>query len=616
MFTIKTKKLLILLPIFAIFSSRLQPMERAILDESQRLAHEALQSFRGRAMKLFGSDEDETNPYAGFAITLEEARTSNMLNGVLEPQEVFVAAKTANMTQQIRRTITQQEAKSLVESVVWEPAKALKLSNVKRSELKTLVHIMELIVATQQNQYDTLHIISKYIKDISLQQQSDLLVAANFLGIIDAVRAFTNSISNAIIPQFSFGLKPKLARQFSFAQIDDLNKLVGSQIISKLETWEKIQELDFDSDTRCLTMTPSGSHIVVGCHGGTTHILEKHEKFQPSVVLAGDGPVQCVATTPNCSHIVTGYRDNHVAQVWTRQIDGSYTGQPLNGHTNTVSLTAITSDASQIITGDRNGNILHWTLCDGAWQSTILFPRKTDRSPMDQPTSIAMTPDGSCIAVAYFFGEIQIATQKYDDTYTIQEAPCRGNSVTMTADGLTLFCSDYSKGVQKLLRHKTGFCIDKSHIAQLDIFTNISTCCNGTRFATSDRPAKVCTQQIDGSYATSYPLNHFAKHIAITADGSCLAAIDEEKAHLWRATVSPRAAIDTTLEQALFAEHCLLRRPEDEKWDIRQEGRIMKLLRWIARKPSMAPAYRETFEQIKKEQPELANYLRKFILVD
>src|SRR5258706_456731 len=109
----------------------------------------------------------------------------------------------------------------------------------------------------------------------------------------------------------------------------------------------------------CVAYSPNGRHIISGSYDHTIRIWDAKTGVAVGDPLKGHtGSVTSVAYSPNGCHIISGSYD-HTIRIWDAKT-GAAVGDPLEGHTHSVTSVAYSPDGRHIISGSYDHTIRIW----------------------------------------------------------------------------------------------------------------------------------------------------------------------------------------------------------------------------------------------------------------
>ncbi|QRV97689.1 WD repeat-containing protein [Ceratobasidium sp. AG-Ba] len=193
-----------------------------------------------------------------------------------------------------------------------------------------------------------------------------------------------------------------------------------------------------------------GSQIVSGEDDGTVTIRNAHSgKIIGQPLQGHTGSVTSVAYSPDGAYIVSGSWDKTI-RIWDAKT-GRVVGQPLQGHTDGVSSVAYSPDGAYIVSGSGDNTIRLWDAKTGRVVGQPL------QGHTDGVTSVAYSPDGAYIVSGSWDNTIRLWDAK---TGRVVGQPLQGptdsvSSVAYSPDGAYIVSGSYDNTI-RLWDAKTG----------------------------------------------------------------------------------------------------------------------------------------------------------------
>ncbi|KAF5343411.1 hypothetical protein D9757_015391 [Collybiopsis confluens] len=134
-------------------------------------------------------------------------------------------------------------------------------------------------------------------------------------------------------------------------------------------------------------ISPDGQQVVSGSHDETVRIWNVQTGQQIGDPLHGHtDSVTSVVFSPDGQQVVSGSRDETV-RIWNVQT-GQQIGDPLHGHTSWVTSAAFSPDGQQVVSGSNDKTVRIWNVQTGQQIGDPLHGQT------DAVTSVAFSPDG------------------------------------------------------------------------------------------------------------------------------------------------------------------------------------------------------------------------------
>ncbi|KAF5366506.1 hypothetical protein D9757_012183 [Collybiopsis confluens] len=208
--------------------------------------------------------------------------------------------------------------------------------------------------------------------------------------------------------------------------------------------WEKtIHLIHVGSKVQSVAVSPNGQQVVSGSHDNTVRIWNVQTGQQIGDPLHGHtNSVTSVAFSAGGQQVVSGSHDMTV-RIWNVQT-GQQIGDPLHGHINLVTSVAFSPDGQQVVSGSYDKTVRIWNVQTGQQIGDPLHGHT------NLVTSVAFSPDGQ-----------QVVSGSYDRTVRIWNVqtgqqigdPLYGHiswvtSVAFSPDGQQVVAGSYDKTVR------------------------------------------------------------------------------------------------------------------------------------------------------------------------
>jgi WD40 repeat protein len=546
-----------------------------------------------QTIKIIASrEEGSKEPSASFTLDLDTAKTSLMLKMMLD---------------------------------ISNKKSEIQLPEIKSAELEVLVGVMALIRAAQQEKKSHEEIqqrILKFIGNINnLEQLSNLLMAANFMDIPEALSAVAHKIS--IDPQLraDFMHDPNSLNRYAFANVDELSRMIGEQITPRI--YGISQEITALQNVYNISLNPDFSQIIAqssqttdrNIFSNTTALTLQEDGTYALRLVKSDNRYTMFAACNK--QIILAFRDG-TREVWTQQPDGAYTSRRPVGHgarDTTIAGIAATPDATGIVIRYEDGRVELWTLKDDGTYNITELPNPLEMAPFRK--LVAITPDKTGIVADMMGTGIRLWTKQPDGMYVRKDlfAANQGGitSLAISNDNSVIVAGDAAGNANVWIKqasgdHKLQHLDENMHDAGFGV-TPVATTSNGSRILIGAKFLQAWDKQTNGSYALTTPHGIIYQNSPITSISTTL--------HGERVAIGTKNGIillvpikKLNIKEALFVEHCLQLPQEKRRSKYSQEKELRK---WNI---SQSKNYKDIFEQLVSEQPELATYLRQFLIIE
>jgi WD40 repeat protein len=219
---------------------------------------------------------------------------------------------------------------------------------------------------------------------------------------------------------------------------------MGRRESAKLVSWSN------ESMVYSVACSPNGAHIVSGSDDNTIRIWDAHSGQMIGEPLRGHTwSVTSVAYSPNGAHIVSGSGDKTI-RIWDAH-SGQMIGEPLQGHTESVRSVAYSPNGAHIVSGSSDNTIRIWDAHSGQMIGEPL------QGHTGSVTSVAYSPNGA-----------HIVSGSNDNTIRIWDArsgqrigePLQGHtgsvrSVAYSPNGAHIVSGSYDKTIRIWDEHRS-----------------------------------------------------------------------------------------------------------------------------------------------------------------
>lgn len=147
------------------------------------------------------------------------------------------------------------------------------------------------------------------------------------------------------------------------------------------------------ASVRCVSNTPDGSRLAVGCDDGHVEMWDPRTRQVVSRYTASTDPISCIAISPDGKKIATGGLGSTVV-LW--DADQKVLLTPLLGHEQRVTSLCFSNDGRWLASGGRDGEVRIWNTATG-----LLRTMNLDRIVKGWVLAIAFSPDDDEIAYGF-----------------------------------------------------------------------------------------------------------------------------------------------------------------------------------------------------------------------
>jgi WD40 repeat protein len=223
---------------------------------------------------------------------------------------------------------------------------------------------------------------------------------------------------------------------------DPAGRLVSAGEDGALRLWEPdsgdTSRVLFESSSRLtdVQFSPDGSKLAAAaCGGGATTRLWEWPSFVPLTPVAQNVCASFIAWSPDGQHFVTGGGDyEHAAPntVFVWRVGEQKPLKVLEGHSRWPACAAFSPDGRQLVTGDKNGELIVWDFAAGAERHRI-------RGHTNWVRGVTYSPAGRVIASAGMDGLVRIwDAATWQERATFYEGQNTLNALAFHPDGKIL----------------------------------------------------------------------------------------------------------------------------------------------------------------------------------
>jgi WD40 repeat protein len=159
-------------------------------------------------------------------------------------------------------------------------------------------------------------------------------------------------------------------------------------------------------------LSPSGSHVAMGCSNGKVYLADVTDPARPQVqgwvqASTDDEPINSLAFSPDGGTLVSAAYDDQTFSLWNvadPQRPASL-GSPVNWLNNGVYSASFSPDGPVLATADHDGTVQLWNIADPASVDNLGPPMDADAGPA---IDVAFSPDGQTVAVGYVDGTMRL----------------------------------------------------------------------------------------------------------------------------------------------------------------------------------------------------------------
>jgi WD40 repeat protein/energy-coupling factor transporter ATP-binding protein EcfA2 len=293
-----------------------------------------------------------------------------------------------------------------------------------------------------------------------------------------------------------------------------------------------VNSIAFSSDGQC---------IVSGSDDGEVRLWDRQGKPVGEPIEHYEA-VKSVAFSPDGQYVIS----SSSILIWLWSLQGSRIGEPLKGHTSTISCLAFSPDGRYIASGDEDGIVALWD-CSG---DLLCQPFQAHEEFEDDAlvtrgglvirgtvTSIAFSPDSQCIVTCGDDKTIRL----WDLQGCSINEPLRGhesvvNSVAFSPDNLWII-SGSRDGTLRLWDRQNSFA-SKSWFGHRELSVNcVAFSPDSQHIASGGRDGTVCLWNIQGHLVGKpFQAHEYAvvASIAFSPDGYCIiSGTSDGKIHSW-----------------------------------------------------------------------------------